>query len=104
MTQPSITDDERAPNEHPVAVVGRQYLHVETQTGSGSVPVFANGDWLVSARDVKRAVILIHGRLRNADAYFDLAERACALAGGDTADTLLIVPQFLASADVDAHG
>ena len=67
------------------------------------MPVFANGDWLAPARDIKRAVILIHGRLRNADTYFDLAQRACALAGGNAADTLLIVPQFLATADVAAH-
>ncbi|MFL9864714.1 alpha/beta hydrolase [Paraburkholderia fungorum] len=103
MPQPLITHDERAPNEHPVAVVANQHLRVETQAGSGTVPVFANGNWLVPAPGVKRAVILIHGRLRNADAYFDLAERACALAGGDAAGTLLIVPQFLASADVGAH-
>ncbi|MFM0730022.1 alpha/beta hydrolase [Paraburkholderia sediminicola] len=103
MTQPLITDDERAPNERPVAVVASRHLSVETHAGSGTVPVFANGDWLAPTRDVKRAVILIHGRLRNADSYFELAEHACALAGGDAADTLLIVPQFLASADVSAH-
>ncbi|MFM0027252.1 alpha/beta hydrolase [Paraburkholderia madseniana] len=103
MTQPLITDDERAPNERPVAVVASRHLSVATPAGSGTVPVFANGDWLAPTRDVKRAVILIHGRLRNADTYFHLAERACALAGGDAADTLLIVPQFLASADVSAH-
>ncbi|WP_434112537.1 alpha/beta hydrolase [Paraburkholderia caffeinilytica] len=103
MTQPLITDDERAPNERPVAVVASRHLSVETHAGSGTVPVFANGDWLAPTRDVRRAVILIHGRLRNADAYFDLAEHACALAGGDAADTLLIVPQFLAGADVSAH-
>ena len=103
MTQPLITDDERAPNERPVAVVASRHLSVATPAGSGTVPVFANGDWLAPTHDVKRAVILIHGRLRNADTYFNLAERACALAGGDAADTLLIVPQFLASADVGAH-
>ncbi|SDR19968.1 hypothetical protein SAMN05443245_3494 [Paraburkholderia fungorum] len=103
MTQPLITDDERAPNERPVAVVANRHLTVTTDAGSGTVPVFANGDWLLPARGIERAVILIHGRLRNADTYFDLAQRACALAGGSAADTLLIVPQFLATADVAAH-
>lgn len=103
MTQHLITDDERAPNERPVAVVASRHLTVTTQAGSGTVPVFANGDWLAPTREVRRAVILIHGRLRNGDTYFDLAERSCALAGGSAADTLLIVPQFLASADVQAH-
>jgi pimeloyl-ACP methyl ester carboxylesterase len=103
MTQPFITDDERAPNEHPVAVVASRHLSVTTQAGSGTVPVFSNGDWLVPTREVQRAVILIHGRLRNGDTYFELAQRSCALAGGSAADTLLIVPQFLATADVEAH-
>jgi pimeloyl-ACP methyl ester carboxylesterase len=103
MTQPLITDDERAPNERPVAVVASAHLTVATPAGSGTVPVFTNGDWLAPARNIKRAVILIHGRLRNADTYFDLAQRACALAGGSAADTLLIVPQFLATVDVAAH-
>jgi pimeloyl-ACP methyl ester carboxylesterase len=103
MTQPLITDDERAPNERPVAVVASRHLNVATQAGNGTVPVFVNDDWLAPKHEFKRAVILIHGRLRNADTYFDLAERACALADGDPADTLLIVPQFLASADLGAH-
>ncbi|HZZ06205.1 hypothetical protein [Paraburkholderia sp.] len=66
MTQSLITDDERAPNERPVAVVASRLLSVETLAGGGTVPVFANGDWLAPTCDVKRAVILIHGRLRNA--------------------------------------
>ena len=103
MTQLLITDDERAPNERPVAVVASRHLTVTTHAGSGTVPVFTNGDWLAPPRAIKRAVILIHGRLRNADTYFDLAQRACALAGGSAAETLLIVPQFLATADVGAH-
>lgn len=103
MAQYLMTDDERAPNERPVAVVASRHLNVTTRAGSGTVPVFANGDWLAPTRDVRRAVILIHGRLRNGDTYFDLAERSCALAGGSPADTLLIVPQFLATADVEAH-
>ncbi|PRX22427.1 hypothetical protein B0G75_12733 [Paraburkholderia sp. BL18I3N2] len=103
MTEPFITDDERAPNERPVAVVASRHLSVATQAGSGTVPVFSNGDWLAPTREVQRAVILIHGRLRNGDTYFELAQRSCALAGGSAADTLLIVPQFLATADVVAH-
>jgi len=103
MTEPFITDDERAPNERPVAVVASRHLSVATQAGSGTVPVFSNGDWLAPTREVQRAVILIHGRLRNGDTYFELAQRSCALADGSAANTLLIVPQFLATADVDSH-
>ncbi|MGF6774745.1 pimeloyl-ACP methyl ester carboxylesterase [Paraburkholderia sp. GAS199] len=104
MSQPLIADDERAPNERPVSAVARRFFDVSTPDGSGLVPVFANGDWSTPNPGIERAVILIHGRLRNADTYFDLAERVCALAGDDVAArTLLIVPQFLATADLDAH-
>ncbi|MGH8778439.1 alpha/beta hydrolase [Paraburkholderia sp.] len=99
-------DDERAPNERPVPVVAPQRIAVETAAGSGTVPLFASseqGVWDALQPDVRRAVILMHGRLRNADAYFRLAEQARAAAGDDARDTLLIVPQFLATADVDAH-
>ncbi len=48
-------------------------------------------------------MIQIHGRLRNADAYFTLAQRSRSRAGSDASHTLLIVPQFLATADVEAH-
>jgi pimeloyl-ACP methyl ester carboxylesterase len=103
MTQSFITGDERAPNERPVAVVASRHLNVTTRDGSGTVPMFSNGDWLAPMQEVRRAVILIHGRLRNGDTYFELAQRSSALAGGCAVDTLLFVPQFLATADVEAH-
>lgn len=109
MTEPLTPNDERAPNERPVDVIAPQHLGVTTPAGSGTVPLFVTGEWPVQPAGmqtvgVKRAVILIHGRLRNANAYFNLAHRARALAGSDARDTLLIVPQFLATADVSAHG
>lgn len=52
MTQPFITDDERAPNEHPVAVVASRHLSVTTQAGSGTVPVFSNGARPAPTREI----------------------------------------------------
>ncbi|PXW17664.1 alpha/beta fold hydrolase [Paraburkholderia caballeronis] len=103
MTELFRANDERAPNERPVATVAPQHLTVATARGRGTVPLFATGEWNEPQPGVGRAVILIHGRLRNADAYYQLAHRARARAGHDSTDTLLIVPQFLAQADVDAH-
>lgn len=77
---------------------------ISTSQGIGTVPLFATGAWNAPQPGVERAVILLHGRLRNADAYFGFAHRARAAAGLDPDDTLLIVPQFLADADVTAHG
>jgi pimeloyl-ACP methyl ester carboxylesterase len=95
--------DERAPNERPVTVVAPHRLTVACAAGRGVTPLYVTCDWSVRQPAIRRAVILIHGRLRNADAYFELARQARAAAGGDEHDTLLIVPQFLAEADVDAH-
>jgi len=103
MIQTFQRDDERAPNERPVAFVAPQHLPVRTAAGMGLAPIFATGEWDAPQPGIERAVILIHGRLRNADTYFNLAHRARAAAGHDSLDTLLIVPQFLATADVDAH-
>ncbi|HEY1610223.1 MAG TPA: alpha/beta hydrolase [Paraburkholderia sp.] len=96
-------NDERAPNERPVAVVAPMHLEVATARGRGTVPLYASGAWNAPQPEVTRAVIMLHGRLRNADAYFQLAHRARANAGAAAANTLLVVPQFLATEDVDAH-
>lgn len=104
MTVRHAAHDERAPNERPVDVIAPQHLTVSTPQGSGTVPLYATGAWDTPQPGVERAVILLHGRLRNADAYFDSAHRARAAAGVDPERTLLLVPQFLADADVNAHG
>jgi pimeloyl-ACP methyl ester carboxylesterase len=66
------------------------------------MPVYRSADEASDAR-VSRVVIVLHGRLRDADAYLLSAQRALAAADVDASDTLLIVPQFLASADIVAH-
>lgn len=95
--------DERAPNERPVAAIAPQHIAVATGAGTGLAPLFTTGAWDAPQAGVERAVILIHGRLRNADMYFNLAQRARTAAGRNSLDTLLVVPQFLASADAQAH-
>lgn len=102
-TVPDHAHDERAPNERPVDVVAPQHLTVRAPAGTGIVPLFATGEWNAAQPDVTTAVILLHGRLRNADAYFRFAHRARAAAGRNSNDTVLLVPQFLAQADVEAH-
>ena len=48
---------------------------------------------------IERVLIVIHGRLRNAETYRKSAEHATELAG-QTAHTLVIAPQFLNESDV----
>jgi pimeloyl-ACP methyl ester carboxylesterase len=103
MTVPNHAHDERAPNERPVDVIAPQQLTVSTSRGVGTVPLFATGEWNAPQPGVQRAVIVLHGRLRNADAYFKFAHRARAAASLNSDDTVLLVPQFLADADVETH-
>lgn len=51
---------------------------------------------------IERVLVIIHGRLRNADTYRQSAERAAEQAGQST-NTLVIVPQFLNETDVARH-
>ncbi|KDD70833.1 alpha/beta fold hydrolase [Pseudomonas mandelii] len=53
-------------------------------------------------KKIERVLIIIHGRLRNADTYRQSAVRAAEQAG-QSASTLVIAPQFLNETDVTAH-
>jgi pimeloyl-ACP methyl ester carboxylesterase len=111
--RPLGQDDERAPNQRPVTTVAPRHLQVFGLDGEldGIVPMYADASWWVTQQGgscpARRAVIMLHGRLRNADSYFELLAGAAAQAaasGTAAADTVLLVPQFLASADLVAHG
>jgi hypothetical protein len=45
---------------------------------------------------ISRAIIVLHGRLRNADEYYISANTAQVAAGNDGKSAIMIVPQFLA--------
>lgn len=59
-------------------------------------------DWAQPLPDVQRALIVIHGRLRNAQTYLHSAEQAAAQAG-QLSTTLVIAPQFLNQSDSTRH-
>lgn len=90
-------------NEQPVSAVGNEWMRVSTPRGTGVVPFYRSLEER-DAANVSRIVILLHGRLRDADAYLLSAQNALAAAQTDPARTLLLVPQFLATADIGAHG
>jgi hypothetical protein len=99
MTTP--VDETRPRNEVPVRVVGAARFRIATPRGSGAVPVFLGG--ATERARIERVVIMLHGRLRDADAYLRTAERALQAASAAAESTLLVVPQFLATADVEHH-
>ena len=94
--------DENAPHRRPIKVIAPERIKIKTALGETQIPAFASCDLSRVQPGIKRAVIVIHGRLRDADKYYDLAIRA-ANAGHALADTLVIAPQFLSTADAARH-
>nr|WP_314526890.1 alpha/beta hydrolase [uncultured Pseudomonas sp.] len=80
--------------DHGVEVIspGRLLLKEgEMAVGIGSAPA-----------TIERVLIIIHGRLRNAETYRETAERAAEQAG-QASTTLVIAPQFLNETDLAQH-
>jgi len=94
--------DESGGNRRPVRVVASQRMTVTTQAGQGVLPLYLSRDWDRPLPDITRAVLVIHGRLRNADVYWRSAQAAKVAGGAAAATTLMIVPQFLADIDIPA--
>lgn len=92
------------PKLKPVATISDTFLAIHTSQGDAALPLYVSVDWTRPQPQIERAVIVIHGKLRNADTYFHSAEKARAAAGGDPASSLLIAPQFLATIDARRHG
>jgi pimeloyl-ACP methyl ester carboxylesterase len=86
----------------PVSIVGPERLEVTTAKGSGVLPLYLSADLTHPQPTIRRALIVFHGKLRNADVYNASGLRAIKTAGSEGKDTLLITPQFLSQADVDA--
>jgi pimeloyl-ACP methyl ester carboxylesterase len=54
------------------------------------------------AKNIERVLIIIHGRLRNAETYRQSAEHAAQQAG-QSDNTLVLAPQFLNETDIASH-
>ncbi|OKO77381.1 alpha/beta hydrolase [Bradyrhizobium sp. AS23.2] len=92
--------DENAPNRKPVRAIADARLSVG---GQGILPLYLSSDWSMPLPAISRAIIVLHGRLRNADEYYMSAHTAQVAAGDDGKSALMIVPQFLAEIDIEAH-
>ncbi len=80
-------------------LANRQFL-VRTSQGSGVALYFGNGS-LDGDPDVSRAIIIVHGILRNADYYYGTGQLMLAQAHAEK--TLLIAPQFVEAGDFKGH-
>ena len=101
-THVAVAADESAPHRRPVRVIAPERIKIKTALGETLIPAYTNVNIDRPNSSIKRAVVLVHGRLRDADRYFDLAKRA-ATASDASADTVIIAPQFLSTADAARH-
>ena len=98
----AMAADENAPHRRPVKVIAPERIKIKTTLGETLIPAFTNSNIDKPNASIKRAVVVVHGRLRDADKYFDLTMRA-ANASGAASDTIIIAPQFLSTADAARH-
>jgi hypothetical protein len=84
----------------PVWLVADHWLTVRTLAGSGALPLYLSKDWNRPLPAVTRAIVTVHGVLRDAQIYRAIAEGARAASGLDAESVLLIEPQFLDDIDV----
>jgi pimeloyl-ACP methyl ester carboxylesterase len=103
LVAPVCAQREDDPHYKPVKAVGDKFFAVSAPEGSGVVRYFGTGSLEGDAHAV-RALINIHGLLRNADEYERTGEAVIAAAKERGADTLLITPQFLSQIDVSGLG
>ncbi len=100
LSRQAVAEDEVAPNRRPVKVIADSQMAVGNR---GILPLYVSADWSRPLPDITRAVVILHGRLRNADVYYRSARTAQAAAGAAGQATIMIVPQFLSEVDVEAH-
>ncbi|POR52212.1 hypothetical protein B0G62_105180 [Paraburkholderia eburnea] len=91
-----------ASNERPVDAIATARMPIDTPQGHAEFALDLSADWNAPQPDVVRAVIVLHGRLRNANDYFRTAQRAREAADSDPGTTILIAPQFLSTDDTRA--
>ncbi|CAE6921370.1 hypothetical protein R69927_06583 [Paraburkholderia domus] len=103
LTQPAFAAQADKSHLKPVATISDTRFPIDTPQGRAEFPLYLSKDWNVAQPQVTRAVIVIHGRLRNADVYFRTAQNARDAAHADADSTLLIAPQFLATLDTRGH-
>ncbi|GJD62235.1 hypothetical protein [Methylobacterium frigidaeris] len=92
--------DEAGPHRRPVAAVADRSLEVAP---GARLRLFASADLDAPHPEVTRAVIVLHGRLRDAEVYYASALAAREAAGAGGAGALLVVPQFLSQIDWAGH-
>src|SRR5262245_10762254 len=83
----------------PVAYMANTLVPVIVDGTASNMPVMANLPLDQRHAESTRAVIVMHGALRNAEASFTAIQRAATSAGDAARHTLILAPQFLSEVD-----
>ena len=94
-----VAQETRPPGLTSGQLANRQFV-VQSPAGSGIALYYGNAS-LEGSQDATRAVIIVHGVLRNADTYFETGQ--ILLRRAHASNTLLIAPQFVESEDLQGH-
>ncbi len=90
-------------DHYPVAAIAGGRLTVATEAGRGMLPIHVTADWTHRLPDVTRALVVVHGVMRDYDTSLRIAQAALYAAGQAGRGTMIVLPQFLAEPDVAAH-
>jgi hypothetical protein len=83
--------------------VAHQRLRITTAQGSALEPFIISLNWSRRQPQITRAMIIIHGKERDAEGSYRTAREAAHEAGRAGRNTVFIAAQFLDQEDVDAH-
>jgi pimeloyl-ACP methyl ester carboxylesterase len=105
---PLALADDTSSSKDPVKAVADHLLPVITAKGRGQLPVYISADGVrldlsTPQPSIVRALLVFHGKLRDADVYNQSGLKAIQSAGDAGRGTLLITPQFLAQVDIDRY-
>lgn len=104
----AVAQDDTTSSRAAVKAIADHLLPVVTASrGQGNLPLYAtldgkSVDLAKPQPSVVRALLIFHGKLRNADVYNRSGLEAIHTAGEAGKGTLLLTPQFLSEEDVDA--
>jgi hypothetical protein len=87
----------------PVETIGPTIENLDSNRGTGAYPLFTTVDLHTGSATARQALVIIHGRLRNASDYFATGLAMVKAAGAAGEATVVVAPQFLDQIDAIAH-
>jgi len=92
----AFAQDDTTRSDRPVKAIADHTLQVKDYA---LLPLYVSANWNVPQPGITQALIIFHGKLRNADTYNQSGLKAIRNAGAAGKGTLLITPQFLSEVD-----